>query len=87
MTLGAAIIQDLSNRQELGMYFDYSEYQTLKTIDQADELTAFLRKKTGSSPKSLAPGDVVDWLRVLELSKSSRFSAAALIFNNLIGGL
>ena len=73
MSFGSNVINELARRRELGMYFDYAGYRTLRNIQNATEAVAFLRHRGyPNAPEFNDPvetrgrGYVIEW-RATEL--------------------
>lgn len=63
MTLGAALIEELRRRRQMGMFFDYAGYRQLGTIDTPCELQGFLMTAASTAPPATVdPAILADWL-------------------------
>jgi hypothetical protein len=64
MSFGLQVINELTKRHELGMYFDYAGYRALRNIENANALSVFLKERGYSNPPELTDAvAVANWLR------------------------
>lgn len=64
MKLGIKIFKELSRRNELGMYFDYSGYRSLRFVSDIDSLSSFMEKRGYVNvPRTEDEVEITDWLK------------------------
>src|SRR5262245_58238680 len=86
MSLGSQVIDELSRRRELGMYFDFAGYRALRRIDDVSELLDFLKVRGfPNAPLSSDAVQLADWLREVAKTNESQSLLTWIAFDPMGG--